>query len=307
MPRLTRLLMLAALASLALAAPAAAQSGAPGAAPSAKVLYEQGPSGRFLLDGTWLRRLDPSDTGLQSGWATSTDTADWTKVTVPNAWNVNDESMASYLGGVGWYRRDFRLPAGAAASAAWIVRFESINYAATVWLNGRRLATHKGAFEPFEVALPASAVKRGEVNRLVVRIDTRRTESDLPPAITDARGRPRGCAAAVRHAQPWQATRMSECRLRARMQPSIERAPPAAAELHAVRRRHPAACCRPRAVTARCLAPALAATATAPPGRAQRAPHARGQGASCGRTARRQPSISPGCTKVVSMPKRLSV
>ena len=192
MPRLTRLLMLAALASLALAAPAAAQSGAPGAAPSAKVLYEQGPSGRFLLDGTWLRRLDPSDTGLQSGWATSTDTADWTKVTVPNAWNVDDESMASYLGGVGWYRRDFRLPAGAAASAAWIVRFESVNYAATVWLNGRRLATHKGAFEPFEVALPASAVKRGEVNRLVVRIDTRRTESDLPPAITDARGRPRG-------------------------------------------------------------------------------------------------------------------
>lgn len=192
MPRVIRLALLTGAACLACAAPAMAQAGSPGSAPSNKVLYEQGPSGRFLLDGTWLRRLDPTDTGLRSGWATATDSAGWEKVTVPNAWNATDESMASYLGGVAWYRRDFTLPAGAPASASWVVRFESVNYAATVWLNGRQLATHKGAYEPFEVALPRSAVKRGELNRLVVRIDTRRNEGDLPPAITDARGRPRG-------------------------------------------------------------------------------------------------------------------
>ena len=192
MPAVTRALLLAAGASLLLAAPAAAQSAAPGGAPSAKVLYDQGPSGRFLLDGTWLRRLDPGDTGVAAGWASGAETTGWTRVTVPNAWNATDESMASSLGGVGWYRRDFRLPAGASSTATWIVRFESVNYAATVWLNGRRLAPHKGSFEPFEVALPASAVRRGAVNRLVVRVDSRRNEGDLPPAITDARGRPRG-------------------------------------------------------------------------------------------------------------------
>lgn len=191
MSRLSRLLALSALACLAVAAPAGAQDST-GSAPSSKVLYEQGPSGRYLLDGTWLRRLDPADTGAGAGWAASTDTAGWEKVTVPNAWNATDESMASYLGGVAWYRRDFTLPAGAPSSASWVVRFESVNYSATVWLNGRRLATHKGAYEPFEVELPRSAVKRGEVNRLVVRVDTRRNEGDLPPAITDARGRPRG-------------------------------------------------------------------------------------------------------------------
>lgn len=192
MRRLIACAVLAAAAPLAVAATASAQIGGAGGAPSAKVLYDQGPSGRFLLDGEWLRRLDPGDTGVGAGWASSSDTAGWEKVTVPNAWNATDESMASYLGGVGWYRRDFRLPAGASSSAAWIVRFESVNYAATVWLNGRRLATHKGAFEPFEVALPRSAVKQGAVNRLVLRVDTRRNEGDLPPAITDARGRPRG-------------------------------------------------------------------------------------------------------------------
>ena len=189
-----RLIALAATALLALVAatPAGAQTGAPGSAPTAKVLYEQGPSGRFLLDGTWLRRLDPADAGLNAGWAAGTETAGWEKVAVPDAWNATDESMASYLGGVGWYRRDFRLPAGASSSAAWIVRFESVNYQATVWLNGRQLAVHKGSFEPFEVALPRDALKRGSVNRLVLRLDTRRNEGDLPPAITDSRGRPRG-------------------------------------------------------------------------------------------------------------------
>lgn len=191
MPRLSLAVALAALALLAGAAPAGAQSGTADA-PSARVLYEQGPSGRFLLDGTWLRRRDPSNAGLGAGWASNPATEGWERVRVPNAWNATDESMASYLGGIGWYRRDFRLPAGAPASAAWIVRFESVNYAAAVWLNGRRLASHKGAYEPFEVALPRSALKRGAVNRLVLRIDTRRNEGDLPPAITDARGRPRG-------------------------------------------------------------------------------------------------------------------
>lgn len=191
MPRLIGAVLPVAVAFMAVASPAFAQGDA-GSAPSKKVLYEQGPSGRFLLDGTWLRRLDPADSGQGSGWASSTDTSGWEKVTVPNAWNATDESMASYLGGVAWYRRDFTLPAGASTSASWIVRFESVNYSATVWLNGRKLGTHKGAYEPFEVELPRSAVKRGEVNRLVVRVDTRRNEGDIPPAITDSRGRPRG-------------------------------------------------------------------------------------------------------------------
>src|SRR4051812_46907820 len=111
---------------LLLAAPAQAQS--------SRVLYHDGPEGRYLLDGPWLFRLDPGDQGLAQHYERSRSTRNWTRVTVPHVWNVGDASPASMAGGVGWYRKDFRLPR-AGAALAWAVRFESVNYRARVWLN----------------------------------------------------------------------------------------------------------------------------------------------------------------------------
>ena len=65
-----------------------------------------------------------------------------------------------------------------ARGSPWILRFESANYRATVWLNGRQVGEHAGGYLPFEV--PLQRVKSG-VNRLVVRIDSRRLATDLPP------------------------------------------------------------------------------------------------------------------------------
>ncbi len=96
---------LLALALLGLA-PAAAHADRP----SARTLYADGPSGRFLLDGPWLFRLDPGDTGIKDGLPASTGTDGWSRTTVPNAWNVGDDSPASMAGGIGWYRKDFELP-----------------------------------------------------------------------------------------------------------------------------------------------------------------------------------------------------
>jgi len=39
----------------------------------------------------------------------------------PNAWNATDQSEASMHGGVGWYRKDFRLPSSA-ARYSWVIR-----------------------------------------------------------------------------------------------------------------------------------------------------------------------------------------
>ena len=58
------------------------------------------------------------------------------------------------------------------------MRFESVNYRATVWLNGRQIGSHSGAYLPFEFALKGT---RAGVNRLVVRVDDRRAGADLPP------------------------------------------------------------------------------------------------------------------------------
>jgi beta-glucuronidase len=171
---------------LALAPIARAQGPAYGAQPpTPRALYSDGQTGRYLLGGTWLYRADPSDAGLSQGWFGNVAATDgWSPVTVPNAYNAGNFSSASMTGSVGWYRKDFTLPGSAfaryirAADRRWIVRFESVNYRATVWLNGRRIGSHIGAYLPFELDL--NGLRRG-VNRLIVRVDDRRFKSDLPP------------------------------------------------------------------------------------------------------------------------------
>ena len=109
----------------------------------------------------------------------------WSPVSVPNAYNAGDFSNASMSGYVGWYRRDFTLPSGAfaryvaARDRHWIIRFESINYRATVWLNGHLIGTHTGAYLPFEFDMTPQL--HAGVNRLIVRVDDTRGPSDLPP------------------------------------------------------------------------------------------------------------------------------
>ena len=51
-------------------------------------------------------------------------------------------------GSIGWYRKDFELPSKSAA-LDWAMRFESVNYRSDVWLNGRKLGSHRGAYLPF--------------------------------------------------------------------------------------------------------------------------------------------------------------
>lgn len=164
------------LALLALAAlPASARAAD---VPTHRTLYADGPGGRYLMDGRWLFRLDPGDQGIKQRFMRSTSPAGWTPVSVPNAWNVGDPSNASMVGGIGWYRKDFKLPS-ASSSLAWVVRFETVNNRAQVWLNGRPIGRHTGPYLPFEFALPA--LKRTGTNRLIVRVDSRRRREDLPP------------------------------------------------------------------------------------------------------------------------------
>jgi beta-glucuronidase len=139
--------------------------------------YQDGPGGRILLNDDWLFRADPGDEGLAAGWAGQTDTAGWSGVTLPNAWNAGDDSDASMAGGVGWYRRDLHIPSKP-AGAEWIVRFESVNYRATVFLNGVQIAEHEAASIPFEV--PLEKLQPG-VNHLVLRVDSRRDRTSMPP------------------------------------------------------------------------------------------------------------------------------
>ena len=79
--------------------------------PDEQALYQDGPEGRYLLDGDWLFRLDNADQGITQHFdALARSTTGWTTVKVPNVWNVGDASNESMSGGIGWYRKDFELP-----------------------------------------------------------------------------------------------------------------------------------------------------------------------------------------------------
>ena len=181
MPRLA-VLIIALCALVPASAPAAGK-------PSNRTLYADGPAGRYLLDGEWLFRLDKANAGLGSRYMRTASTAGWTKTTVPNNWNLGDDSVESMQGTIGWYRKDFGVP-DARAALSWVVRFEAINYRARVWLNGRPIGVHKGAYIPFEMAL--DGIKRRGTNRLVVRVDNRRFPTDFPPSGLTSQGTPLG-------------------------------------------------------------------------------------------------------------------
>jgi beta-glucuronidase len=148
-----------------------------------------GPAGRFLLSGTWLSRRDRGDRGLGESWYRRKSSKGWGRVSVPNAWNAGNYSPASMSGGVTWYRKDFALPS-AAATDAWLVRFESTRYRVKAWLNGKPIGQHSGGYLPFELQL--RALSRAGANRLVVRVDNRQRDLDIPSASLTTDGLPNG-------------------------------------------------------------------------------------------------------------------
>jgi beta-glucuronidase len=156
---------------------AAASGAAAAELPTPGALYRDGPSGRYLLGGSWYLRADPADQGRKARLQRSGSLDGWNGIEVPNAANAGDFSEQSYLGSVYWYRKDFNVPS-APHGSRWILRFESVNYRATVWINGKPIGSHAGAYLPFE--LEASHLKKRGTNHLVVRVDSRRGPLDVP-------------------------------------------------------------------------------------------------------------------------------
>lgn len=69
--------------------------------------------------------------------------------------------------GAGWYRRSLLLT-GLPAGGHWLLRIGACDFRCTVYLNGRRLASHDGGYTPFRADLTRAA--RAGRNQLLIRI-----------------------------------------------------------------------------------------------------------------------------------------
>ena len=99
---------------------------------------------------------------------------------LPSSWLTHSAPMRHYQGLV-WYQRRFDAEAEPGKRA--FLRFGAANYSADVWLNGHRLGRHEGGFTPF--AFEVTGLLRKSGNRLVVGVDSTRTDRDVPPPVTD--------------------------------------------------------------------------------------------------------------------------
>lgn len=157
------------------------------------------------LNGTWNYIIDPYETGYydyrfkerkeNDGGAywnkfEIKNKNDWFEhgfkepynIKVPGDWNSQDRQFLYYEGTV-WYQREFDKPDIVSHKEVYLY-FGAINYDAQVYLNGKKLGTHKGGFTPFNFKIPEEILKQ-KGNNLVVKVDNKRHSDEIPTVNTD--------------------------------------------------------------------------------------------------------------------------
>ena len=104
-------------------------------------------------------RAEREKTNIDVGWrylqgdqpgaeAPSYDDAAWSTVSLPHTFNYTTLDNAGYYRGKGWYRKHLQLPADG-FNKRFTLYFEGAMTVADVWINGTKLPTHYGGFNPF--------------------------------------------------------------------------------------------------------------------------------------------------------------
>jgi len=157
------------------------------------------------LNGTWHYIVDPYETGFYNYRYTERNENDgeayWNKpviknktdriehgykdpytIQVPGDWNSQDDIFKYYEGTV-WYQRDFDLSQLKEGERVFLY-FGAVNYETHVYLNGKKLGSHKGGFTPFNFEIPKDILKEKD-NFLVVKVDNKRHIDEIPTVNTD--------------------------------------------------------------------------------------------------------------------------
>lgn len=138
------------------------------------------PRTRINFDDGWQFQLAGS---LMAEAAARSAEGKWQSVTLPHDWSIEGGFEKSnptggrggyFPGGIGWYRKEFSVPAEAAAKRI-IIEFDGIYKDAAIWVNGRHVAKQKHGYVSTWYDL-TDLVRRDGRNIITVRVDC----SDLP-------------------------------------------------------------------------------------------------------------------------------
>ena len=127
------------------------------------------------LSGIWEFKKDPENIGIKNQWFNGlTETR---SIAVPGSWNEQFTDSRDYLDAV-WYQTEAFVPENWSDEEVWI-RFGSVNYYATVWVNGQQLGIHEGGHLPFAFDI-SKVTKTGKKNTIVVRVENELKPSRVP-------------------------------------------------------------------------------------------------------------------------------
>ncbi|PKD17694.1 beta-glucuronidase [Salegentibacter salinarum] len=101
---------------------------------------------------------------------------------VPGDWNSQADVFKYYEGTV-WYQRSFDLD-DLDKNERYFLYFGAVNYEAHVYLNEKKIGSHKGGFTPFNFEVPKELLQK-EDNFLVVKVDNKRHPEEIPTVNTD--------------------------------------------------------------------------------------------------------------------------
>lgn len=108
------------------------------------------------------------------------DESGWESVSVPHTWNrigaykLERGAETNNQQGIGWYRFWINAPSAVRGQRQYL-DFAAVGKIAEVWVNGRHVGTHKGAFARFRLDV-TDAWKPGERNLVVVSADNSKPE-----------------------------------------------------------------------------------------------------------------------------------
>ncbi|HEU4955032.1 MAG TPA: hypothetical protein VFT28_10680, partial [Gemmatimonadales bacterium] len=131
---------------------------------------------RLSMDPGWRFSLDDPAGAEQPRF----DDSRWRRLDLPHDWSIEGTPredapgggrVGFFLTGIGWYRKSFRLPAGARGRTAWL-EFDGVYMHSDVWINGVHLGRRPYGYIGFAYDVTRHLVPG--INVVAVRVDNSR-------------------------------------------------------------------------------------------------------------------------------------
>lgn len=132
------------------------------------------------ITDSWKYKAENDERFSSMDWNDS----DWVTVDLPHTWNAGDviDEQRGYRRGISWYRKKLFIPSEAPDKKITL-RFDGVASKADVYLNGKLLQTHLGAYTAFGVDI-TGICEVGKENLLAVKVDNSSSLGEILPPVS---------------------------------------------------------------------------------------------------------------------------